>query len=433
METSLQSNSFLNWNCVWHPFTQMQTAQAPIPIIRAKGSYLYAADGRRFLDAISSWWVNLHGHTHPYIADKIRAQAMELEHVIFAGFTHLPAVDLASRLLELLPGSMSKLFYSDNGSTAVEVAIKMALQYRYNKYGNGAKTQIICFKQSYHGDTFGAMSAAGKNAFNRPFWSHLFDVHQIDSPIDGYEEAALHQLKCILHRQESACFIFEPLILGSGGMIIYSAKVLDAMIAMCRLHGVLTIADEVMTGFGRTGTLFACQQLKESVDIICLSKGLTGGFLPLGATACQEHVFKAFLGDSLQTAFLHGHSYTGNPLACSSALASLDLLLQVNCFKKREMIARCHSAFCSQWGKHPKLRRCETLGTILALEYHVESGIGSSYFQPLRDKLYAYFLEKGILLRPLGNVLYLMPPYCIEEVELKAIYQQIILTLEGSI
>lgn len=433
METAFQSNPFLNKNCVWHPFTQMQTAEAPIPILRAQGAYLYAEDGRRFLDAISSWWVNLHGHSHPYIADRIRAQAAELEHVIFAGFTHRPAVELASRLLELLPGSMSKLFYSDNGSTAVEVAIKMALQYRYNQHKAGEKSQLICFKQSYHGDTFGAMSAAGKNAFNRPFWSHLFDVHQIDPPLKGNEEATLEQLKCILQRKDSACFIFEPLILGSGGMIIYSAEALDAMIALCRQYGVLTIADEVMTGFGRTGTLFACQQLKEPVDIMCLSKGLTGGFLPLGATACQEHVFNAFLGDTLQTAFLHGHSYTGNPIACSSALASLDLLLQPDCFKQREMISQCHSAFCSEWGSHPKLRRCEVLGTILALEYKVESVMGGTYFQPLRDKLYSYFLGKGILLRPLGNVLYLMPPYCIEEAELQEIYAHIILTLEGAV
>lgn len=431
METKFQSTSFLNWDCVWHPYTQMQTAQPPIPIERAQGSYLHAVDGRRFLDAISSWWVNLHGHAHPYIVERICAQAAELEHVIFAGFTHRPAVELASRLLALLPGQMSKLFYSDNGSTAVEVALKMAFQYFNNQHADTPKTQLICFKQSYHGDTFGTMSAAGKNAFNRPFWSYLFDVQQIDPPIDGHEEAALQQLEIALKQQKTACFIFEPLVLGSGGMLMYSAKALDAMISLCRQYGVLTIADEVMTGFGRTGTLFACQQLNEPVDMICLSKGLTGGFLPLGATACREHIFQAFLGDNLQKALLHGHSYTGNPLACSSALASLDLLLQANCYQQREMIGRCHLAFCAEWRGHPKLRRCETLGTILALEYKVENT--SSYFQPLRDALYAYFLERGILLRPLGNVLYLMPPYCIEERELKEIYRHIISTLEGAI
>lgn len=436
METLLQSDADLrtfgayNRDCVWHPFTQMQ-APAPIPIVRAQGAYLYAADGRSYLDAISSWWVNLHGHAHPYIATRISEQAKELEHVIFAGFTHRPAVELASRLLKLLPGQMSKIFYSDNGSTAVEVAIKMVLQFWYNQHGASAKTKLICFKHSYHGDTFGAMSAAGKNVFNRPFWSHLFEVQQIDPPISGSEEAALRQLESVLRRQESACFIFEPLVLGSGGMIIYSAKVLDAMIAMCRQYGVLTIADEVMTGFGRTGTLFACQQLQEPVDLFCLSKGLTGGFLPLGATACHERIFNAFLGSNLETAFLHGHSYTGNPLACSSALASLDLLLHSNCYQQREMIARCHAAFCAHWSGHPKLKRCEALGTILALEYNVENDTVSSYFQPLGDRLYTHFLEKGILLRPLGNVLYLMPPYCILEEELQTIYDNIILTLEG--
>lgn len=411
--------------CIWHPFTQMQTARTPIPIVRAKGMYLYSEEGNRYLDAISSWWVNLHGHAHPYIAQKIQSQAQVLEHVIFADFTHAPGVELASRLISLLPGEMSKIFYSDNGSTAVEMALKMALQYWHNR--QIPKTQVICFKNSYHGDTFGAMSAAGKNAFNRPFWKHLFDVAQIDPPLKGREEASLSQLQSVLEQESGACFIFEPFILGLGGMIIYPPHGLDKLIQCCKQHGVLTIADEVMTGFGRTQTLFACEQLQEKPDFICLSKGITGGFLPLGATACTEEIYNAFLSDRLSQAFLQGHSYTGNPLACSCALASLDLLLEDTCFLQREMIAACHQDFCQQWQGHPKLNRCESIGTILVLEYRTEN---TSYFDSLRDRLYHFFLSKGILLRPLGNVLYVMPPYCIQEEELHFIYDHIILTLE---
>lgn len=413
---------------VWHPFTQMQTAHPPIPIVRAKGAYLYGEDGQSYLDGISSWWVNLHGHAHPYIVEKIKAQAELLEHVIFADFTHAPAVELASRLIPLLPGAMSKIFYSDNGSTAVEVALKIALQYWHNQ--NIPKTKVICFKNSYHGDTFGAMAAAGRNEFNRPFWKHLFDVESIDPPLKGHEDKSLFQLESILKKGDTACFIFEPLVLGSGGMVIYPPEGLNLLIQCCRQNNVLTIADEVMTGFGRTGTLFACEQVNEKPDLICLSKGLTGGFLPLGVTACTIDIFNAFLGDHLHQAFLHGHSYTANPIACSSAMASLDLLLKETCTLQRKMIEGSHKEFCKKWQLHPKLKRCESLGTILALEYQAEK---TSYFQPMRDRLYHFFLRKGILLRPLGNVLYILPPYCIQAVELKLIYDQITLTLEGEL
>lgn len=414
--------------CVWHPFTQMHTARPPIPIVRAKGTYLYAEDGSRYLDAISSWWVNLHGHAHPYIVERIKFQAELLEHVIFADFTHTPAVELASRILSILPGYMSKIFYSDNGSTAVEAALKIALQYWHNR--NTPKTKVICFKNSYHGDTFGAMSAAGKNEFNKPFWKHLFDIESIDPPLKGQEDLSLSQLQSILDQGDVACFIFEPLVLGSGGMIIYPSGGLNHLIHCCKKYDVLTIADEVMTGFGRTGTLFACDQLNQSVDLICLSKGITGGFLPLGATACTEKIFNAFLSDHLNQAFLHGHSYTANPLACSSALASLDLLLEETCSTQRMMIKTYHESFCAKWDFHQKLKRCEVLGTILALEYQSES---NSYFQSLRNQLYYFFLNKGILLRPLGNVLYILPPYCIQPGELDFIYENIILTLEGEL
>lgn len=409
---------------IWHPFTQMQTAPLPIPLVKAEGVYLYDENGKSYLDAISSWWVNLHGHAHPYMVKQITAQACQLDQVIFAGFTHPPAINLATRLLPKLPGNMSKIFYSDNGSTAVEVALKMALQYWYNQ--KICKHTVICFKNSYHGDTFGAMSASGRNSFNKPFWNHLFQVKQIEPPVIGREEASMAQLKAILKEDKPACFIFEPLILGSGGMIIYSPDALDRLLQFCKAEGVLTIADEVMTGFGRTGPLFACEPLDNKPDIICLSKGLTGGFLPLGVTACTESIFNAFLSPHSDQALLHGHSYTANPLACASALASLDLLEKEACALQRQLIHTAHQIFCHKWQTSPKLKRCETLGTILALEYRVEN---PSYFHPLSRHLYSFFLDRGILIRPLGNVLYLMPPYCIQLEELNWIYTQIEATL----
>jgi len=430
MASQLLENSTLiekDRACIWHPFTQMQNAR-PIPISYGKGAYLYTEDGTSYLDGISSWWVNLHGHAHPYIVNKLAVQAEILEHVIFADFTHSPAVELACKLLALLPGEMSKIFYSDNGSTSIEVAIKIALQYWCNR--DVPKSTVICLKNSYFGDTFGAMSAAGRNEFNKPFWKHLFDVVAIDVPFVGKEEESLAQLRQIVEEGHAACFIFEPLVQGAGGMQIYSSQGLDKLIKCCKEHEVLTIADEVMTGFGRTRTLFACQQLKEQPDMICLSKGITGGFLPLGATVCTEKIYNAFLGDSLQQAFLHGHSYTANPLACSCALASLDLLLHEDCYVQREMIAACHREFYQKWQHHPKLKRCESIGTILVLEYVVQK---KSYFDSLRDRLYHFFLNKGILLRPLGNVLYVMPPYCIKKDELEFIYDKIAETLEGDL
>lgn len=392
-------------NTIWHPFTRYKTGRRPIPIARAKGAYLYTPDGRAILDGISSWCVNLHGHAHPYIAEKICAQIEVLEHVIFADFTHLPAVELATRLLPLLPGSMSKIFFSDNGATAVEAALKIALQYWHNQ--NIPKTKVVCLKKSYHGDTFGAMTVAGKNQYNRPFWQYLFDVEQI-------EPHSLSEFEEILAKGDVACFIFEPLILGAGGMIIYPAEELEALLRCCKKYNVLTIADEVMTGFGRTGPLFACENL--SPDLICLSKGITGGFLPLGATACTQEIFSAFH----EHAFLHGHAYTANPLACTAALASLDLLLDTSCYLARQQIATSHRAFCQKWGSHPKLKRCESLGTILVFEYHSAD----------RDQLYDFFLKHNILLRPFWNAFYVMPPYCIELNELQMIYEQIIFTLE---
>ncbi len=414
---------------VWHPFTQAKTDAPPIPIIKGEGPYLYAEDGSRYIDAISSWWVNLHGHAHPYISAKISEQAQVLEQVIFAGFTHPKAVELAERLTQILPGKLSKIFYTDNGSTAVEAALKMAIQFRYNQNPQTKKMKVISFKEGYHGDTFGALSAAGANDLNRPFWPYLFESVQMDPPQIGQEEESKEQLKKILRSGECACFIFEPLIQGTAGMKMHSAEGLDSLIGICKEYEVITIADEIMAGFGRTGPLFASERLENTPDIICLSKGITGGFLPLGAVACHNRIFEAFLSGDRSKALLHGHSYTANPMACAAALASLDLLEKPACTAQRSFINASHLQFRKRLKNHPKIRRCEVLGTILAVEYQSEGH--TSYFHTLRDKLYRYFISQKILLRPLGNVVYVLPPYCIQSHDLEAIYQAILYTLEN--
>lgn len=408
--------------CIWHPFTQAQTAAPPIPIVKGRGSYLYSETGDRYLDAISSWWVNLHGHAHPYIGEKIAAQTRELEHILFAGFTHPQAIVLAERLLEILPKGYSRVFYSDNGSTAVETALKMAFQ------ANGAGKKLLSFEGGYHGDTFGAMSAGGKSFCNRPFWPYLFETTSIPPPLFGKEERSWDAFERALRSGEIGAFIFEPLIQGWGGMMrLHSGEVLDRMIQRCQEEGILTIADEVMTGFGRTGPLFASSVLKSSPDLICLSKGITGGFLPLGVTVAKEPLFESFLGPTLSQALLHGHTYTANPLACAAANASLDLLLRPECTAERKNIEEVHRQFQQKWKHHPKLLRCDLLGTILILEYKIGE---SSYYNPLRDRLIAFFQQRGILLRPFGSVLYLLPPYCITREELQTIYSAIAVTLE---
>lgn len=408
---------------IWHPYTQMQLAEPPIGIVRGEGVYLFDEAGNRYIDAISSWWVNLHGHAHPYIAEKVGEQLRTLEHVIFAGFTHAPAVTLAERLLPLLPAGQGKVFYSDNGSTAVEVAIKMALQYWGNK--DRQRRKIIAFEYSYHGDTFGAMSVSARSSFTEPFRTLLFDVIHIPLPEKGKEEESLQYLGAQLeqHGGDVAAFIFEPLVLGAGGMLMYEAAALDALIARCREEEILIIADEVMTGFGRTGPLFASGSLAGRPDMICLSKGLTGGTMPMGITTCTDDIYNAFLSDDRSRTFFHGHSYTANPIACAAALASLDLLLDASCSDSRARISAAHQAFIRKNEGNPLFTNLRSTGTILALDR--ASGEQTSYFHSRRDELYRYFIDRQVLLRPLGNTLYLMPPYCVGDGDLAYVYSVI--------
>jgi len=409
---------------IWHPYTQMKTALRPVPIVRGEGACLYDEDGKKYIDAVSSWWVNIHGHANPYIAQKVAEQLLKLEHVIFAGFTHPTAVELAERLLAILPSNQKKAFYSDNGSTAIEVAIKMCLQY-WNNQGK-PRTKMLAFKNAYHGDTFGAMAVSGRSAFTAAFDSLLFEVEFIDLPNAENIEILKSQISNL--KSELACFIFEPLIQGTAGMIMYEAEYLDELLKHCKAEEVLTIADEVFTGFGRTGKLFACDYLSQQPDIMCFSKGLTGGTMALGLTTCTQKIYDAFLSDDKLKTLFHGHSYTANPVACSAALASLDITLQDATMQNIKRIEKMHNGFADKIKNHPKVRTIRQIGTIVAMEWEI--GDNTSYFSLLRDRLYTYFLDAGIILRPLGNILYILPPYCITDAELNYIYAKIEQALE---
>lgn len=404
---------------IWHPYTQMKTAADPIGIVKGEGVYLIDENGKRYLDAVSSWWVNIHGHSHPHIAEKVSAQLLTLEHAIFAGFTHPPAVELAEGLLKILPANQAKIFYTDNGSTAVEVALKMCLQYWSNR--GEPRKKILAFHNSYHGDTFGAMSVSARSAFTAPFESLLFEVIYIDTPNADNIEQLKNQISEL--KDEVSSIIYEPLVQGSGGMLMYEARYLDELVGFCKQNRIFTIADEVMTGFGRTGKIFASEYLDNNPDIVCLSKGLTGGTMALGVTSCTQEIFDAFLSDDKHKTLFHGHSFTANPIACAAALASLDLTLQPETLENIARIASSHSQFFERVKLHKKLRNIRQTGTILALEW--ETQLDTSYFSDLRDKLYNYFLEKGIILRPLGNIIYILPPYCITNEQLDYIYTHI--------
>lgn len=409
---------------IWHPYTQMKTAADPIGIVKGEGVHLIDETGRKYIDAVSSWWVNLHGHSHPHIAKRVSEQLYTLEHAIFAGFTHLPAVELAEGLLTILPANQAKIFYSDNGSTAVEVALKMCLQYWSNK--GEPRKKVLAFNNSYHGDTFGAMSVSARSAFTAPFESLLFDVVYIDTPNAENIEDIKSQISNL--KSQISSFIYEPLVQGSAGMLMYEAKYLDELLDHCRHCNVFLIADEVMTGFGRTGKIFASDYLTTKPDIVCLSKGLTGGTMALGVTSCTQSIYDAFLSENKLKTFFHGHSFTANPIACAAAVASLELTLHPENLANIRRISDCHSRFAEKISSHAKLKDVRQTGTILAFEWETEGN--SSYFSSLRDSLYSYFLKEGIILRPLGNIIYILPPYCITNEQLDFIYSKIEEALE---
>jgi len=409
---------------VWHPFTQAATAQPPLLAAAGRGATLVTADGRELLDLVSSWWVNLHGHAHPAIVAAIAAQAGTLEQVIFADFTHQPAAQLAARLAGHLPGDLDRVFYSDDGSTAVEVALKIALQY-WRNVGQPGRDRFIGFEGGYHGDTVGAMSAGRSSGFFSAWEGMLFPVDTVpfpatwddDAAVEAREAEALAALDRLFAAQPGriAAVIAEPLIQGAGGMRMCRPAFFAAVAERVRAEGALLILDEVMTGFGRTGPLFACLKAGITPDLVCLSKGITGGFLPMAATVAREPIYQAFLGASLDVAFLHGHSYTANPLGCAAGLASLDLLESAACAARRAAIEATHRERLADLVRRGRVIRPRVCGTVAACTLGngaegYEAGIG--------PKIKAAGLARGLLLRPLGDVLYLLPPYCLTDADL---------------
>jgi adenosylmethionine-8-amino-7-oxononanoate aminotransferase len=406
---------------IWHPFTPLVDPTEQILIESAKGIYLHTADGRKIMDAISSWWVNLHGHSHPVIAQAIANQAAKLEHVIFAGFTHEPAITLSKNLLKILPANFSKIFFSDNGSTAVEVAIKMGIQYWHNQ--GIAKNKIIALSGAYLGDTFGSMSAGDRGIFSKPFEPYLFVVEFIDFPTTENEEEVYSQFVELVDKNEVGIFIYEPLVQGASGMRMYSAQILDRLIEYAHNKNVICIADEVFTGFGRTGKLFASDYLKNKPDLISLSKGLTGGAIPLGVTVASEKIIKEFQSSNFLKTFFHGHSFTANPISCAAANASFELLMHPACQLAIKLISEQQQNFLHKIKNERMVKEARCLGTIIAIELNTPEE--SSYTNDIRKIIYNHFLSKEILLRPLGNVFYIVPPYCITSEELYKIHTHI--------
>jgi adenosylmethionine-8-amino-7-oxononanoate aminotransferase len=389
---------------VWHPYTQMKTAPAPLAIVRGQGVYLYTEDGRKLLDGISSWWVNIHGHAHPRLNQALADQAKRLEHVIFAGATHEPAVDLAERLVGVLPAGLSKIFYSDNGSTAVEVAVKMAMQYWRNQ-GQPLRQRIVALHHAYHGDTIGTMAVSAPSVFTEAFTPLLFPIDRVNPDgVDGHLQR---------YGERIAAVLVEPMLQGAGGMLMWPAESLARVREACYRHGVLLIADEVLTGFGRTGRMFACEHASVTPDIMCLSKALTAGYLPLAATATTNAIYEAFLSDDRTKTFFHGHSFTANPLACAVALASLDLIEEGRVLDRIARLERQLRDGLAPLREAPRVADVRVLGGVGVVELESDGG----YLDSVGPRLYDEFLKRGVLLRPLGNVVYFMPPYVITDAE----------------
>jgi adenosylmethionine---8-amino-7-oxononanoate aminotransferase len=418
---------------LWHPFTHEGADPAPLVIRRGRGVFLETQDGRRILDAISSWWVNLHGHSHPAIADAIAEQAACLEHVLFAGFSHEPAEEVAARLGKIVPAPLRHVFFSDDGSTAVEVALKMAIQY-WKNCGKPEKCRIVALENAYHGDTVGAMSVSDNSPFTAAFDSLRLPVLRTHSASCAHCPVNLTRATCHIEcleklermlaerSHEIAAVIVEPLLQGAGGMIVHPEEFLSGIRRLTAAHDVLLIADEVLTGFGRTGKMFACERAGVAPDFMCVAKGLTGGFLPLAATLTTDRVHDAFTGPDRTRAFFHGHSYTANPIACAAANANLHIFDTEPVFESIATIEKVHDERLPAFAAHPVVRDVRHIGSVAAIELKVPD---AGYLSSLRPRLYEFYLNRGVLLRPLGNVVYILPPYVITPGQLGDVYDVI--------
>lgn len=411
-------------NHLWHPLTQHRTAAPRLGIVKSRGALLWDENGNSYIDGIASWYTAMYGHCNPEITDAISKQMSELDFVMFSGFTHEPAVELSERLIEILPDNQEKIFFNDNGSTAIEAGIKMALQYHFNK--GDKRDTLIAFEDGFHGDTFGAMSASGLSSYNGPFEDFLLKVERIPVPQENTIETVLEKLETILKDNSCAAFVFEPLVQGAAGMKFHSAKGLDALIKKCQQKGVIAIADEIMTGFGKTGKNFASENLRHKPDIICLSKALTAGMFPLSITSCTQNVFDAFLSDEVAKGFFHAHTFSAHPLGCAAALAGIALLNSKEILERRSYIENAHRRFAFKVKNHQKIKEIRCMGVILAIDLTVET----DRYGTLRDRLYDFFMGNGVNLRPLGNTIYVLPPYVIANDQLEKIYGTITKSLE---
>lgn len=404
---------------LWHPLTQHKLYSTHLPIVKAEGSLLFDETGKSYIDGIASWYTCMYGHCNPAIISKIKEQIQTLDHVVFSGFTHQPAIELSEKLIGILPENQNKIFFSDNGSTAVDVAIKMALQYFANKGLKGSK--IIALENAFHGDTFGGMSVSGLSVYNGPFEEFLLSVERIPVPTSDNFEFVTSNFRALLETEDIAAFIYEPLVQGAAGMQMFSPELLNTLLEIAKENGILSIADEVMTGFGKTGKNFASEYMNHQPDIICLSKSLTAGVAPMAITSCTQEVYEAFYDDDIKKGLFHGHTYSANPLTCAAAIAGIELLLTDEIQSSIRRIHQNHLEFEDRIKKNEKVKVTRVLGVIFALELNVEM----ARYGTLRDRLFNYYMANGVFLRPLGNTVYILPPFVISDDELHKVYSVI--------
>ncbi len=409
---------------LWHPLTQHQLQPEALPIVKAKGVLLYDSQGKTYIDGISSWYTAMYGHCNPSIIKAASEQMQALDQIVFAGFTHEPAIELSEALMEILPKNQQKIFFSDNGSTANEVAIKMALQYHYNK--GDKRSTIVAFENGFHGDTFGAMSASGLSVYNGPFKDLLLDVKRIPTPTAHNIKDVIAQLKALIKSNKIAAFIYEPLVQGANSMHMFLPEHLNELLLLCKENNVLCIADEVMTGFGKTGQHFASGYMQTPPDIISLGKSLTAGFVPMAITSCTQKIYDAFLDDSIGKAFFHAHTYTANAIACSVALAGIKLLKSENIQQNIQQIIAAHKQFDTRIKSHKKVASTRQIGVIFALDLNIEM----DRYGEKRQEIFNFFMNNGVCLRPLGKTIYMVPPYVTTPIELEKIYTAIEALLE---
>ena len=409
---------------MWHPLTQHKLHPEMLGIVKAKGALLFDENGKEYIDGIASWYTSMYGHCNAYIIERVHQQMQQLDQVVFSGFTHEPAVKLSEELIKILPHNQEKLFFSDNGSTATEVGIKMALQYHFNK--GGKRNVLLAFEGGFHGDTFGAMSVSGLSVYNGPFADFFIDVERIPVPNKDNIGEILQMLEKRLKDNNIAGFIYEPLVQGAAAMQMHDAEGLCKILRLLKLYGVLTIADEVMTGFGKTGKYFASDHIDAKPDIMCLSKALTAGLMPMAVTSCTQDVYNAFYSDDISKGLFHGHTYTANPLACTAALAGIELLNSKEIQEDIQRIIKAHQKFDAKIKGHPKVARTRQIGIIYALDLDIQM----ERYGNLRDKLFKHFMANGVFLRPLGNTIYILAPYIITDGQLQKIYDSIASALD---